>query len=223
MTEKFKSWYRWSCVLILACCLLFSETVTVKAAQQSCSVVIPVSADLKSDKEEDQTDIGMVLTAENEDVPMPEKTTLSILAGNGKGNGAFGPILYLEPGEYTYYISQTKGQDKTVRYDESIYEVTVRIINDDNGGLVSEIWAVRDSESNKTENISFMNVRKETEAVKTAVSDKVKTVSTVKTLKTADSPKTGDQTPLDVLIALLILSGMTAAAALALRKKKKTK
>lgn len=53
----------------------------------------------------------------------------------------FGPITYTEPGDYTYRIYQEKGSVHEVSYDESVYSVTVRVVNDEKDGLRAEIWA----------------------------------------------------------------------------------
>ena len=69
----------------------------------------------------------------------------------------FGPITYTEPGDYTYRIYQEKGSVHEVSYDESVYSVTVRVVNDEKDGLRAEIWAVRDEDRNKTDKIRFTN------------------------------------------------------------------
>ena len=113
--------------------------------------------------------------------------------------------------------------------------MTVYVLNDGQGGFESEVWASRKGSGSKTDAIQFVNTRliakkpaaipvitripttKPTTALKRAT-----TVTAVShSVKTASSPKTGDNTPLEVFVGILVLSGVMAAAILVLRKRQK--
>ena len=155
----------------------------------------------------------------------------------------FGAIEYTEPGEYHYEISQKSGSVKNIRYDQSSYEVTVYVLNDGQGGFESEVWASRKGSGSKTDAIQFVNTRliakkpaaipvitripttKPTTALKRATTVQGRpggsTTAVSHSVKTASSPKTGDNTPLEVFVGILVLSGVMAAAILVLRKRQK--
>ena len=176
-------------------------------------------------------------------IPIPQETELCITVSNGAGRGLFGAIEYTEPGEYHYEISQKSGSVKNIRYDQSPYEVTVYVLNDGQGGFESEVWASRKGSGSKTDAIQFVNTRliakkpaaipvitripttKPTTALKRATTVQGRpggsTTAVSHSVKTASSPKTGDNTPLEVFVGILVLSGVMAAAILVLRKRQK--
>lgn len=95
------------------------------------------------------------------DVPMPEKTVVTVLEGE---EAVFGEILYQVPGDYKYIISQTADDSvKNITYDsDGAYGFTVRITNGSNGGLVSQVWAYREKDKDldlesKVTDIRFTN------------------------------------------------------------------
>lgn len=120
------------------------------AAEYSCTASIPVQVQVYA-----ETDVEFTVQLEaKEGVPLPEDCTLTI---KGSGTGAFGPMEYTVPGDYVYTLHQIKGNAEYVTYDETVYTVTVRVTNDDQGGLVAELWAVRDNETKKVDKVSFAN------------------------------------------------------------------
>ena len=184
-----------------------------------------------------------MLSAKESGVPMPQETELRITVSNGMGRGSFGMSEYTEPGEYHYEISQKSGSVKNIRYDKSTYEVTVYVLNDGQGGLVSEVWASKNGSGSKTDAIQFVNTgRTVTRHAATPVTTRMPAVrptaalrraTTVQgrpggsttavshSVKTVSSPKTEDNTPLEVFVGILVLSGVMAAAILVLRKRQK--
>ena len=152
-------------------------------------------------------------------------------------------IEYTEPGEYRYEISQKSDSVKNIRYDQSTYEVKVYVLNDGQGGFVSEIWASKNGSGSKTDAIQFVNTRliakqptatpvitrkpttKPTTTLKRATTVQGRpggsTTAVSHSVKTVSSPKTGDNTPLEVFAGILVLAGVMAAAILVLRKRQK--
>ena len=243
MIEKLKKLCRLICISVLIGILLFPGQVMADTGENSCRVTLPVSVIYRNQNSADRRVFEYVLSAKESSVPMPQETELHITVSNGVGRGLFGAIEYMEPGEYHYEISQKGGSVKNIRYDKSTYEVTVYVLNDGQGGFESEVWASRKGSGSKTDAIQFVNTRliakkpaatpvitripttKSTTALKRATTVQGRpggsTTAVSHSVKTASSPKTGDNTPLEVFVGILVLSGVMAAAILVLRKRQK--
>ena len=215
MIKKIKKLCRLLCISALIGILLFPGQVMADRGGNSCRVTLPVSVIYRNQNSADSR----------------------------AGRGLFGAIEYTEPGEYHYEISQKSGSVKNIRYDQSPYEVTVYVLNDGQGGFESEVWASRKGSGSKTDAIQFVNTRliakkpaaipiitripttKPTTALKRATTVQGRpggsTTAVSHSVKTASSPKTGDNTPLEVFVGILVLSGVMAAAILVLRKRQK--
>lgn len=223
MIEKLKKICRLICIVAVIGIL----PVSVQAAEKmnhSCSVVLPVSVSMENAEKTDSCKVEFKLVPEEKGTPMPKEDAIQVDVKNGNGSGQFGEILYQIPGEYRYIVSQVKGNSKNMEYDSSRYEVIVRVTNGDNGDLVSEIWAVRDHADSKTDEIIFVNRQaKEVQPSATAKPTVSQSTSTVvsHSVKTVSSPKTGDNTPVEVFVGILILAAVTAVSAVILRKKHK--
>lgn len=133
---------------LLIAVLLFP---TQALAAYSCTVQLPVEVKTITKTEDAEIPTGevytVVLTAED-GVPLPEETQLTV---TDNGTVEFGPITYTKPGDYIYTVYQDVGETEFYTYDRTVYTVTVRVVNDDNGGLKAEIWAIRDDETEKME------------------------------------------------------------------------
>ncbi|MBU5479800.1 Spy0128 family protein [Blautia sp. MSJ-19] len=247
MIENLKKLCRLVCIPALIGILLFPVQIMAEALENGCSVVLPVSVAVEGQKSTagSNLEFEFEIRAEEPGSPMPETDMIRIQTVDGKGSGAFAVMNYQVPGEYRYQIVQIKGTQKNLQYDENVYEVMVRIINDDRGGLTSEIWAVKNGMLDKTDQILFTNrllpvstpTAKPTSTPKPTNTPKpTATVIPVRrnnsggtttttvvshSVKTVKSPKTGDNTPLEVFAGILLLSGVTAAAVIVLRKKQK--
>lgn len=186
--------------------------VHAEAAETSCTVTIPaeVSVDKTSAPAEEFT---LVLEAEDENTPMPEKSEITV-SGNKKAE--FGPITYTVPDDYSYKVYQKAGTEKNFTYDKCVYTVTVRVVNDSEGGLGAEIWAIRDGAANKTDKISFSN--KWTDPVKKTEPVKAQPAKKETVQKVA---KTGDSQDLTGLAVTAAAAAVLAAAAVGVRRKGK--
>lgn len=243
MIEKLKKLCRLICISVLIGILLFPGQVMADTGENSFRVTLPVSVIYRNQNSADRRVFEYVLSAKESGVPMPQETELRITVSNGMGRGSFGMSEYTEPGEYHYEISQKSGSVKNIRYDKSTYEVTVYVLNDGQGGLVSEVWASKNGSGSKTDAIQFVNTgRTVTRHAATPVTTRMPAVrptaalrraTTVQgrpggsttavshSVKTVSSPKTEDNTPLEVFVGILVLSGVMAAAILVLRKRQK--
>ena len=243
MIEKLKKLCRLICISALIGTLLFPGQVMADTGENSCRVALPVSVIYRNQNSADSRVFEYVLSAKESGVPMPQETELCVTVSNGTGRGLFGAIEYMEPGEYHYEISQKSGSVKNIRYDKSTYEVTVYVLNDGLGGFESEVWASRKGSGSKTDAIQFVNTRliakkpaatsvttrmpavRSTAALRRATTVQGRpggsTTAVSHSVKTASSPKTEDNTPLEVFVGILVLSGVMAAAILVLRKRQK--
>lgn len=243
MIEKIKKLCRLICISALIGTLLFPGQVMADTGENSCRVTLPVSVIYRNQNSADSRVFEYVLSAKESSVPMPQETELHITVSNGTGRGLFGAIEYMEPGEYHYEISQKSGSVKNIRYDQSTYEVTVYVLNDGLGGFELEVWASKKGSGSKTDAIQFVNTRliakkpaatpvttrmpavRPTAALRRATAVQGRpggsTTAVSHSVKTASSPKTGDNTPLEVFVGILVLSGVMATAILVLRKRQK--
>lgn len=121
------------------------------AEDYSCTASIPVRVSLTG---EIDTEFAVQISSEEGD-PLPEEDVLKI---RGSGNATFGAISYTEPGDYHYTVVQQGGEIPYLTYDDTVYRVTVRVTNNEKGGLTPEIWAIKDEQTEKTAELVFTNV-----------------------------------------------------------------
>lgn len=121
------------------------------AEDYSCTASIPVRVSLTG---EIDTEFAVQISSEEGD-PLPEEDVLKI---RGSGNATFGAITYTEPGDYHYTVVQQGGKIPYLTYDDTVYRVTVRVTNNEKGGLTPEIWAIKDEQTEKTAELVFTNV-----------------------------------------------------------------
>lgn len=86
-----------------------------------------------------------------EAMPMPGSATVQI---TGTGSAKFGEIAYTQPGTYEYTVRETKGSATGYTYDETVYTVTVTVVQDGDHYKATPAYAVNGSA--RTE-ISFTN------------------------------------------------------------------
>lgn len=138
------------CLLLSLLLVALVTPMGAAAADYSCTASIPVRVQVYA-----ETDAEFTVQLEAEEgVPLPEVCSLTV---TGSGEVSFGPVAYTVPGDYVYTITQVQGNAKYVTYDDTVYTVTVRVTNDGKGGLVSEIWAVEGQNTQKTEEVRFVN------------------------------------------------------------------
>lgn len=208
-------------VLLFWCALLFA--LPAMAAEKTCTVSIPVSVKVAGSGSDSQTQknpaFTVVMEAEDgrTDLPMPEQNQIQMGAN---GSGTFASILYTKPGDYEYHIRQLSGTDQNITYDATKYDVTVRVVNAENGGLEAEVWAVQPGQPEKQSQIVFENKWKSTE-IPGAIHTTVKTPAKTSTAVTAKAPKTGDmQNPALYVVVIIIAAGVAISVSLYRKCKK---
>lgn len=160
MNRKKRRWETLLAAPLLAAVLLLATLLdagNVQAADMAgayqCSITIPVQVTVSGDTAP-QENYTFTMKTETDGAPMPTESTLTV---TGSGTGSFAPITYTAPGDYIYRITQTADTTKGMTYDSSGYQVTVRVVNAENGSLAAEIWAVKNDSNQKVDSIAFHN------------------------------------------------------------------
>ena len=91
-------------------------------------------------------------------MPMPEGSNGNTKTVQIKGAGEyeFGFIEFTMPGTYKYKIYEEKDSNANYEYDESVYDITYDIIQEDDH-LVCERTMLRNGQEQLDEEIYFMN------------------------------------------------------------------
>lgn len=132
-----------------------------------------------------------------------------LTAGNdANGMVAFPAIQYSETGTYQYTLSEVKGSETGVTYDEAAYAVTVAVEDDGEGGLVATV----SYEGGKAP--VFSNTYQEPEGP-AAADDPVSFVKAA----VSGAAKTGDNL-LGIAGAVAVVAAVAAAVAVLSRRKK---
>ena len=209
----------------LAIIFLFSVKMTAVYAaegERECTIAIPVSVEMKGNIKSEVFEYALEPADEN-------STTEAVFSEvevtqEGITKGSFEEMRYTRPGDYKYTVYQLKGESKDVIYDGSVYEVTVRVVNTQEGGLAAEVWAVKDQSDQKTDEIKFINQYKETattEAINNTNHQTTTNINTKSSIGTS-SPKTGDKSNVMLWGGIAILSGLCVFFFLFAGKRRKT-
>ena len=170
--------------------VIFMIPCVALAEEYSCDVTLPVKVEVTGEDEPADIEFKVILTNEDQDAPMPEQTEGTV---KGSGELVFGPMTYTVPDDYQYRISQVKGNEANWTYDTAEYLVTVRVVNNEEGGLEAEVWAVKEGSKDKVDQIRFEN-----KYVAPVIPDQ--------------TPQKGDQTNITVLVSLMAVSMLVMAA-----------
>lgn len=210
--ETGNRWILGAFFCILAAVFLFPlKEMEVCAAEdvQECSISIPISVEVKSNTgnvEAEKLEYGMESVDES-----PAEVKFTSINGNKVGitAGRFEAMSYTRPGDYKYRVYQFTGDNKRMLYDTSIYEVTVRVLNAEDGGLNAKVWAVRNESEEKVDEIKFVNKYKENTQA-TTEEGRNTTHHTTNTITRSSigssSAKTGDRSNLLLWSAAAIVS-----------------
>ena len=220
-------------------CLLslyfFAQGAFMARAYAPLKAEIPV---LCQDVTARETQIYQIeINPENELMPAPVSGSIAV-AENSTGKFE---IEITEPGTYRYLISENAGSDTDIRYDDSVYEVTVFVENGAGDSLVCAVIANTLGRAEKAEQISFQNLAEEipgsvttatstTAAVSTETTTTVTEPVTTAAVTTATQPagpitsiinslRTGDRFPAGALCAGLAALTVLLSAFLFRRKK----
>lgn len=204
-------------LLVVVCC-----PVHVAAADYSCDVTL--SAVINFDG--NFNTVFVVDLAAEDDEPLPEETELT---QTGSGTVTFDDITFTSPGDYHYTLTQKTGSEKYVTYDNTEYQITVRVTNDDkNKSLRAEVWAERKGATGKVNEFVFNNTYDPPEessgtpqptATPIPVTTDAENTSASQVTMMFHLPQTGDEFPLLVLVVVCV-AAVIAMGYIMYRKKR---
>ncbi len=229
--NKIKGKWIWG-VLSTALAIIFLFPVKMTAVyaaegERECTIAIPISVEMKGNAGNIKSEV-FEYALESADENSSTETIFSKVAVTQEGitKGSFKEMRYTRPGDYKYTVYQLKGENKEVIYDDSVYEVTVRVVNTQEGGLTAEIWAVKDQSDQKVDEIKFVNQYKETTTATTEAIDNTTHHTTTNTITKSSigtsSPKTGDKSNVLLWSGIAILSGLCVFFFVFAGKRRKT-
>ena len=127
---------------------------------------------------------------------------LQTVQNDAKGQIKLKKIKYDKVGETTYTLEQVKGEEKNMQYDDTVYEITVQVTDDELGHLIPEI-TIKDAQS-----MVFHN--EYTEPEKPSDQDKKPDEDDKESDEAGTSPRTGDvsSVALWLILAMVSLSGI---------------
>ena len=100
----------------------------------------PVQKVITGDKPDSAATFTFQLKALTEGAPMPAESGNGIktIQITGAGSMEFGEIVYTEPGEWKYEITELNGGVKGYTYDTKVYTLTVTVTQNEDGTLTKE-------------------------------------------------------------------------------------
>lgn len=149
------------------------------SAKEAVSIEIPVELMLNKQHTQGQVE----LKATNPDAYLPSTNPMTI---NGQGTIT---LNYTQTGTYTYQLHQLAGNDSAIKYDTTVYHITVFIGTD-----THVVTIYKEGSSDKDAKAIFNNVK-----------DVPKTQTTTKK-NTGKETKTGDSTPIMFYSVMTIVS-----------------
>lgn len=181
--------------LTLAVLLCASLGLTAFAADDPVSVSVPVEVSLSGTLPDKAEDFTVEVEAADASSPMPEGAENGVysMTVTGAAKTSF-TISYDRVGVYEYTVSQVAGSTKDVKYDDTIYKLTVYVTNkEDYSGLEVSAVLYPNEETAKDPSAAFLNV------YPTVVPSQSPTPTT---------PKTGDDFNLSMYVALAAVSAI---------------
>ena len=145
--------------LLLSALLCFAVlTFPGFAEQPRAEAVIPAVINVTGSTS-GSSEVYTIRLAPEEGAPMPvpgeEYAELKVTEGV---LGLFPPIVYCRTGIYRYTVSQLPGTDPNVRYDGSVYTVTVTVTNSEDGDRLETTIAIK-RDGKKYDAAEFLNSR----------------------------------------------------------------
>ncbi|WP_033163087.1 hypothetical protein [Sharpea azabuensis] len=149
------------------------------SAKEAVSIEIPV--ELMLNKQHTQGQLELKATSPDDYLPSTNPITI-----NGQGTIT---LNYTHTGTYTYQLHQLTGNDSAIKYDATVYHITVFIGTD-----THVVTIYKEGSSDKDAKAIFNNVK-----------DVPKTQTTTKK-NTGKETKTGDSTPIMFYSVMTIVS-----------------
>ena len=152
MRQIVRQFYKLLLVPLLGVILLLPMHAAA-AEGYSCDITIPVEVTVSGSNIPTGNEYEVVLEPTADGIPMPD-TASAIITDSGKA--FIGPIRYTTPGDYKYRVYMKAADREHFTYDSTVYRVTVRVLNKDDGGMEAVFWVNEDT-SEKSTGVLFQN------------------------------------------------------------------
>ena len=153
-----KRWLAFVCMIFVLTASVLPMAAMADETEKApgVSVEIPVTVELNNGADNQGKLFTFELTAEN-NAPLPQDE-VTVLEMAVSGQEAFGPMIYTDPGEYSYTIRQTTESQTGFTLDDSIYHVTVYVNwNDSETELLYAVVVNKEGQTEKPAEIRFVN------------------------------------------------------------------
>ena len=213
--------------VLLAALLMMPVRAHAAEASYECYAELPVSVELNGDHDEQFHVTIELAEGMDETAPLPDEAADGLLIA-GDASDSFSNFHFTKPGDYVYVVKQEIGNTAYMSYDNTVYTVTIRVTNADNGGLQHEIWATTDDDPDtKVQELRFLNTYAPptpaptdehpdiAEGIENGTWGGTPTPKPVSTL-----PQTSDALPLTALVVVLVLAAVAIVVLVVLRVRK---
>lgn len=211
--------------VLLAALLMMPMRAKAEEVPYECFAELPVSVELNGENEEKFHVTIEPAEGMDETAPLPEEAAGGLLIA-GDASDTFHNFHFTTPGDYSYVVKQEAGSTAYMSYDDTVYIVTVRVTNADNGGLQAEIWATtKDDPDTKVRELRFLNTyapptpTPTPAPAATARPDEGDPAPTATPIAPSALPKTGDTLPLAALVVVMALAAAAVLVLAVLRKR----
>ena len=213
--------------VLLAALLMMPVRANAEEVPYECFAELPVSVELNGDHDEQFHVTIELAEGMDETAPLPDEAADGLLIA-GDASDSFSNFHFTKPGDYVYVVKQEIGDTAYMSYDNTVYTVTIRVTNADNGGLQHEIWATTDDDPNtKVQELAFLNTYAPptpaptdehpdiAEGIENGTWGGTPTPKPVSTL-----PQTSDALPLTALVVVLVVAAAAIVVLVVLRVRK---
>lgn len=135
-------------ILTFAAMPAYADTVT-----DTVELGLEVEAKLSGDTPSTPETFTFILESKD-GAPMPENNTISL---KGESSGYFSPITFTELKDYHYTLRQIAGSAEGYTYDDTVYNVTVQVITDENGNYTASVYIFEEGSELKNDKAVFVN------------------------------------------------------------------
>ena len=215
--------------VLLAALLFLPVRANAEEVPYECSADLPVSVELNGNHDEQFHVTIDLAEGMDETTPLPDEAADGLLIA-GDASDTFHNFHFTKPGDYSYVVKQEIGNTAYMSYDDTVYTVTIRVTNADNGGLQSEIWATTDDDPNtKVSKLAFLNTyapptptpapTDEHPDIAEGIANGTWGSTPTPKPATGAVPQTSDNLPLTALIVVLVVAAAAVVVLVVLRKR----
>ena len=103
--------------------------------------------------------VSFQIEAMTEDTPVPNPNRITITkSSDSTASASFAPIIFTEAGTYQYKITENEGDLNRVKYDTSVYTLSVTVTDNEERGLTVSNWSIKKN-GKPADEIVFTNHR----------------------------------------------------------------